>query len=140
MSARSKARKRAVDLLFEAEARSLNAQSLLDERLDDPVRAGQDAHPVQDYTADVVRGVVAHWADIDSALTTYARGWTLDRMPAVDRAILRVATYELLWGDAPAGVAIKEAGDLAADLSTDDSPKFVVGLLNRIDEVRATLV
>ena len=95
MSARSKARKRALDLLFEAESRGLNLGSLLEQRIESPVTE----HPLPEYTRVLVAGVVDHWTDIDEALTTYSQGWSLERMPDVDRAILRVGVWELLFND-----------------------------------------
>ena len=136
MAARTKARKRAIDLLFEAEQRQLNARDLLKERLAAPVTEA----PLSEFTADLVVGVVEHWTQINDLLTTYSQGWTLERMPAVDRAILRLGAYEVLFADVPDGVAISEAVALATELSTDDSPKFVNGLLARIAEVKPTLV
>lgn len=136
-SARTKARKRALDLLFESEQRGVNATTLLDERVETPVTPA----PLNAYTATIVRGVVANWARINEALSTYSQGWPLDRMPAVDRALLRVATYELLYeDDVPDGVVISEAVSLATDLSTDESPSFINGLLSRLSEVKPTLV
>ena len=136
MAARTKARKRAVDLLFEAEQRGVNAGELLRERLATPVT---DA-PLKEYTADLVLGVVDHWRDIDELISTYSQGWALDRMPAVDRAILRLGAYEVLYApDVPEPVAISEAVALATELSTDESPKFVNGLLARLAEVKPTL-
>ncbi len=136
MSARTKARKRAVDLLFEAEQRGLNARDLLAERLAKPVTEA----PLNQYTADLVEGVVAHWTDINELLATYSQGWTVERMPSVDRAILRLGAYEVLYAeDVPEGVAIAEAVELAKTLSTDESPKFVNGLLARLAEVKPTL-
>ena len=82
-----------------------------------------------------------HWADLNDALSSYSQGWTIERMPAVDRAILRIGAFEVLFSDAvPDGVAISEAVTLATELSTDESPKFVNGLLGRIAEVKETLV
>jgi N utilization substance protein B len=134
MSARSKARKRALDVLFEAEQRGLEPLKLLAER-----RPGAEP-PVPEYTVELVEGVVANQARIDELLSTYAQGWTLDRMPAVDRNVLRIGTWELLWNDAvPDAVAIDEAVDLARLLSTDDSPSFVNGLLGRLVEVKPTV-
>lgn len=92
-----------------------------------------------DYTAELVSGVVAHRERIDELLATYSLGWTVERMPAVDRNLLRIGVYELLWGDVPPAVAIDEAVELTRDLSTDDSPSFVNGLLGRIQGERATL-
>jgi N utilization substance protein B len=136
LGARTKARKRAVDLLFEAEQRGVNAHDLLAERLARPVTEA----PLNQYTADLVEGVVAHWADINELLATYSQGWSLERMPSVDRAILRLGAYEVLYAtEVPEGVAIAEAVDLARSLSTDDSPKFVNGLLGRLAEVKPTL-
>ena len=136
MSARTKARKRALDLLFEAEARGVNVGDLLRERLAAPVTQA----PLNAYTATLVEGVVGHWRDIDELLATYSQGWSLDRMPAVDRAILRLGAFEVLYGaDVPEAVAISEAVALATDLSTDDAPKFVNGLLGRLAQVKPTL-
>ena len=136
MAARTKARKRAVDLLFEAEHRGLDPGALLEERLVRPVTAA----PLNEYTAHLVRGVVDHWADIDELLATYSHGWTVERMPDVDRAILRIGAFEVVYADdVPDGVAISEAVDLATSLSTDESPGFVNGLLSRLAEVKPTL-
>lgn len=137
MAARSKARKRALDLLFEAEQRKVNALDLLRDRLAAPVTEA----PLSEYTVTLVEGVVEHWRDIDEAITTYAHGWALDRMPAVDRAILRLGAFEVLYADdVPEPVAISEAVALATALSTDDSPKFVNGVLGRLLEVKPTLL
>ncbi|KGN36082.1 transcription antitermination factor NusB [Knoellia subterranea] len=136
MAARTKSRRRAIDLLFEAEQRQLNAGELLKERLAAPVTEA----PLNEFTADLVTGVVANWTQINDLLTTYSQGWTLDRMPAVDRAILRLGAYEVLFApDVPEVVAISEAVALATELSTDDSPKFINGLLARLVEVKPTL-
>jgi N utilization substance protein B len=137
VSARSKARKRALDLLFEAEQRGLNADALLTERMAKP----STQHDLNDYTVEIVRGVVDKWVEIDELLATYSQGWTVERMPAVDRAILRIGAWEVVFSDAiPDGVAISEAVALATSLSTDDSPTFVNGLLGRLSEVKPTLV
>jgi transcription antitermination protein NusB len=127
VAARRKARKRALDLLFEAEQRGLDPVTLTSERL-----AGGDP-PVPDYAVSLVEGVVREKPRIDELLSTYAEGWTLERMPAVDRGLLRIALYELLWSpDIPDAVAVDEAVELAKELSTDDSPRFINGLLGRI--------
>jgi N utilization substance protein B len=132
--ARSKARKRALDVLFEAEQRGSPVLDVLAER------TTLGSPPVPAYAADLVRGVAAHSARIDGLISRYAEGWTLDRMPAVDRNVLRIGVYELLWApDIPDGVAISEAVLLAGDLSTDASPAFVNGLLARIAELKPTL-
>jgi N utilization substance protein B len=135
--ARSKARKRALDLLFEAELRGVPVLELLEERT---AAKADDGPPVPEYAAELVRGVQAHRDRIDELLAEYAEGWTLDRMPAVDRNILRIGAYELLWADdIPDGVAISEAVELAKDLSTDGSPAFVNGLLARLLSLKPTL-
>jgi len=132
--ARSKARKRALDILFEAEVRGEPVLDLLDQRL------AQASPPVGEYAAQLVRGVQAHRERIDGLLAEYAEGWALDRMPTVDRNVLRIGLYELLWADdVPDAVAISEAVLLARDLSTDASPAFVNGLLGRLLELKPTL-
>jgi N utilization substance protein B len=134
MSARSKARKRALDVLFEAELRGLPVLELLAERIT------LGSPPVPAYAADLVRGVAVHTAQIDELISSHAEGWTMDRMPAVDRNVLRIGVYELLWApDVPDGVAISEAVLLVGDLSTDASPAFVNGLLARIAELKPSL-
>jgi N utilization substance protein B len=135
--ARSKARKRALDLLFEADLRGEPVLPLLEER---SAAKADDGPPVPEYAAELVRGVQAHRDRIDELLAAYAEGWTLDRMPGVDRNTLRIGAYELLWADdVPDGVAISEAVELAKDLSTDGSPAFVNGLLARLLELKPTL-
>ena len=136
MAARSKARKRALDILFASELRSEDPVVALDRAIE----AGEG--PTNDYTSTLVRGVVEHQARIDEVLTAYSKGWTLGRMPAVDRNVLRIGVYELLWGDpdVPETVAVSEALHLVQDLSTDDSPAFVNGLLGSIMRDRASLV
>ncbi|MGD0603835.1 MAG: transcription antitermination factor NusB [Streptosporangiaceae bacterium] len=134
MSARSKARKRALDVLFEAELRDLPVLELLAERitLGDP--------PIPDYAAELVRGVAVHKGQIDELISAHAEDWTLDRMPGVDRSVLRIGVFELLWApDVPDGVVISEAVLLAGDLSTDASPAFVNGLLAKIADVKPSL-
>ncbi len=134
MSARGKARKRALDVLYEADLRGLDAVTVLDAK----VEAVEP--PVNPYTSEIVWGVVEHWDRIDDLLTTYSQGWTLERMPAIDRNLLRIGTYELLWADdVPDAVAISEAVTLAGSLSTDESSSFVNGLLSRILEVKPRL-
>ena len=127
MAARSKARKRAVDMLYETDVRGTDLIGTLAERvaLAEP--------PVNDYTVELVEGVQAHAGRIDEILAEYAEGWTVDRMPDVDRAVLRLGVYEVLWrADVPPAVAIDEAVELAKTLSTDDSPRFVNGVLARV--------
>ncbi len=134
MAARSKARKRALDLLFEAEIRNIDVLDLLEQR------SAEASPPVSGYAAELIRGVQAHRARIDELLSAHSQGWTLDRMPAVDRNILRIAVYELFWApQIPDAVAINEAVLLARDLSTDGSPAFINGLLARLLELRPEL-
>ncbi len=133
MAARSKARKRALDLLYEAEMRRESPLSVLE------ARTARAEPPISEYTTELVRGVQAHRDDIDRLLAENARGWTVDRMPAVDRNILRIGAYELMWGTGvPDAVAISEAVLLARDLSTEASPAFVNGLLARLLDIKLT--
>ena len=134
MGARSKARKRALDVLFEADQRGLDAVSVLAER----VRRADP--PVPEYAVEIVEGVTAHRERIVELLATFAQGWTVDRMPGVDRALLRLSSWELLYNDeVPDAVAIDEAVELARSLSTDESPAFVNGLLARLLEVKPSV-
>ena len=134
MGARSKARKRALDILYESAQRDTDLTGTLAERL------AQGDPPVPDYAVVLVEGVVAHRERIDELLATYAEQWTLDRMPPVDLAALRIGAYELLWSeDVPDGVAISEAVALVASLSTDDSAGFVNGLLGRLLSLKPSL-
>jgi transcription antitermination protein NusB len=127
VAARSKARKRAVDLLYEADLRGTDPLATLAER----VALGEP--PVNPYTAELVEGVAAHRERIDELLANYAEGWTVERMPGVDRAVLRIGVFELLWRpEVPDAVAIDEAVELAKTLSTDESPRFVNGVLARV--------
>jgi N utilization substance protein B len=127
MSARTKARKRALDILFESEQRGLAAGATLADR----VEASSPA--LNPYTSVLVEGVATHLETIDALISSYSSGWTLDRMPAVDRTALRLGVYELLYVDeVPQAVAISEAVSLVKDLSTDESPAFVNGVLARI--------
>jgi N utilization substance protein B len=134
VGARSKARKRAVDVLYEAGQRDGDVLRTLKDRL------AQSDPPVPEYAVELVEGVVANQGRIDELLSTYAEEWTLDRMPPVDLAILRLGTYELLWrDDVPDAVAVSEAVELAGSLSTDESPAFVNGLLARILSLKPSL-
>jgi N utilization substance protein B len=127
MGARSKARKRAVDVLYEADIRSGDRLTVLRERLAD------EAPPVPEHTIRLVEGVAEHASRIDTLIDTHASGWSLERLPDVDRAILRMAVFELLWADdVPDAVVIDEAVELAKALSTDDSPGYVNGVLGAI--------
>jgi len=134
VAARSKARKRALDILFEADVRREPPLSVLEARII------QAEPPVSSYAIELVQGVQAHRDELDRLLADNSHGWTLDRMPAVDRNILRIGSYELLWGsEVPPAVAISEAVQLAGDLSTDASAAFVNGLLARLLEIKPTL-
>jgi N utilization substance protein B len=130
---RHQARKRAVDLLFEAEARGITPAEVADARNALAEKQTEDVSPLNPYTVTVARGVTEHSAHIDDLIAAHLQGWTLDRLPAVDRAILRVAVWELLHAeDVPEPVAVDEAVELAKQLSTDDSPAFVNGVLGQV--------
>ncbi|CAB4764815.1 MAG: transcription antitermination factor NusB [Actinobacteria bacterium] len=138
MSARSKSRKHALDLLFEADLRNTVASDLLATRL--VIEEGPDARPVRDYTKVIIAGVEEHRRKIDELISTYAQGWDMDRLPAVDRNILRIAIYEILWADEiPDPVAIDEALTLAKELSTDESSGYIHGVLGRIASIKDDL-
>lgn len=132
MPARRKARKRALDVLYEADLRGESIPKVLAEtvaRMEGP-RPGY-----LDYAIELVEGVFAHFDRIDELIASYAEGWTLQRMPAVDRNLARIAVFELLYqDDIDALVAISEAVELAGQISTDDSPRFLGGVLGRIAE------
>jgi N utilization substance protein B len=127
MAARSKARKRAVDVLYEADVRGDDRLSVLRDRIETA------NPPVPEHTVRLVEGVAEHAARIDELIDAHASNWSIDRLPDVDRAILRMATFELLWADdVPDVVVIDEAVELAKALSTDDSPGYVNGVLGAI--------
>ena len=127
MPARRKARKRALDILFEADQRQTDPCTTLEQWV------GRADPPVPDYSRHLVSGVAEHRASIDELLSASSTDWPLDRMPPVDRTVLRLAVFELLWcADVPTAVAIDEAVELAKSLSTDDSPAFVNGVLSRV--------
>ncbi|TLM86361.1 transcription antitermination factor NusB [Pseudarthrobacter sp. NamE2] len=135
MSARGKARNRALDILFEAEQRSVPPFDVLRARRE---KTDQIVNP---YTVDIVEGVLSRQASIDEFLETYSQGWSLERMPSVDRIILRIGTWELLYNDdVPDGVAVSEAVALAKTLSTDESPQFINGLLGRLQQLKPSLL
>jgi transcription antitermination protein NusB len=126
-STRSKARKRALDILFEAELRDTDPVATLEER------AADANPPVREYTAELVRGVVAHIAEIDTRISAcLASGWTLPRMPRVDRNALRIAVFEIDYGQVRDAVAVAEAVQLVSKLSTEESPAFVNGVLRAV--------
>ena len=137
MSARTKARKRALDILYGADVRQESIADALDREsrraLDEPQRRSS-----WEYAREIVEGVMEHSTEIDELIETYAQGWTIERMPAVDRAILRIGVWELLHNDeVPAAVAIDEAVELAKELSTDESSGFVHGVLAAIGRTGA---
>lgn len=135
MSARSKARKAALDLLYEGDIRKTSSISILNQR------SGDLEFVIRDFTKELVQGVDENRRKIDELITTYSQGWDMDRMPVIDRNILRLAIYEILWSkDVPPAVAIDEAIELAQTLSTDDSSKYINGVLSKIIEIKADLV
>ncbi|WP_019630735.1 transcription antitermination factor NusB [Actinomadura atramentaria] len=136
MSARSKARRLALDILFAAEIREERPTDVLAQR--GRPNTGEIAE--FEHSVRIVEGVQEHGERIDELIATYATGWTLERMPAVDRNILRMGAFELLWlDDVPDGVAVSEAVALATDLSTDESPRFVNGLLSRLQRLKPSI-
>ena len=139
MSARSKARKQSLDLLYESDIRGKDSTDLL--TLRDVGEEGPDARPIREYTKNLISGVDQHKRKIDELISTYAHGWDMDRLPAVDRNILRIGIYELLWQeDVPDAVAIDEALALAKELSTEESAGYIHGVLGRIASIRGDLL
>ncbi len=135
MAARTKARKRALDVLFQADLRSVDPLTALTE-----LEARSDG-PLNPYTRVIVEGVKQHRTRIDDLLATYSSDWPLHRMPAVDRNLLRIGVWELLWAeDVPQAVAISEAVELSKNLSTEESPGFVNGVLGQIADIKGHLV
>ena len=138
MSARRKARKQTLDLLYEADIRSLSATDLL--ALRDVVEDGPDARPIREYTKSLVMGVTENRRKIDELIATYAQGWDMDRLPAVDRNILRLGIFEIVWSaDLDDGIAIDEALTLAKELSTDESAGYIHGVLGRISSIKESI-
>ena len=138
MSSRTKSRKRALDVLFSADVRGDRLEDALEREAQramlQPERASSWA-----YAREIVQGVIDHTGEIDRLISDHSTSWPIERMPAVDRAILRVAVWEARYNaEVPVGVAIDEAVELAKELSTDDSPKFVNGLLTAISKDAAT--
>lgn len=131
MSARSKARKQALDILYESDIRKADPLAIL---------ATREEGDVRDFAREIIELVGQHQAKIDELISTFARGWDMDRMPAVDRNILRIAIAEIMWSpDVPQAVAISQALDLAKELSTEESAGFIHGLLAQIAPLKATL-
>jgi N utilization substance protein B len=141
VATRSKARRRALEVLFEADLKGAHPSRILSDRIARVEQmTPQDSDPrIGEYAIELVSGVVEHIDRIDSLIETYSIGWTLDRMPAVDRNVLRIGLFELLWSDVPEVVAIDEAVTLVQQLSTEESPQFVNGLLERLRELKPTL-
>jgi len=133
MSARNKARKRALDFLYEADIKKASATELFSSR-------GAKELSQEPYVLVLLNGVAEHLSKIDELIITYAQGWDMDRLPAVDRNILRLGIYEILWStDVPMSVAIDEALVLAKELSSDDSSKYIHGVLGRIASIKDTI-
>ena len=139
MSSRTKSRKRAVDAVFAADIRGKSPVELLEDTLEQNAsRQNQDV--IFAYANQIVQGIVSHKDEIDAYLEAYSQGWSLDRMPTLDRAIMRVATWEIIYNDeVPDSVAVNEAVELAKEYSTDDSPAFINGLLNKISSTKTAL-
>jgi N utilization substance protein B len=138
VSARSKARKQSLDLLYEGDIRGQAPAELLAVR--DVTEEGPDARPIREYTKELISGIAENRRKIDELISTYAQGWDMDRLPAVDRNILRIGIYEILWcKDLDDAVAIDEALNLAKELSTDDSATYIHGVLGRIASIKESL-
>jgi N utilization substance protein B len=138
VTARSKSRKQALDILFESDIRSHSPLEILESRLE--VESGPDARPMREYAELLVRGVTDHRRKIDELISTYAQGWDMDRLPTVDRNILRLALFEILWmEEIPDPVAIDEALELAKLLSTDESAGYIHGVLGRVSSIKNDL-
>lgn len=138
MSARSKARKQSLDLLYEADIRKVDLLQLMTER--DLPDEGPDARPIREFTRELISGVSEHKRKIDELITTYAQGWDMDRLPAVDRNILRLAIFEIVWSsELPDAVAIDEALTLAKEISTEESAGYIHGVLGRIASIKESI-
>jgi N utilization substance protein B len=139
VSARSKARKQALDILYESDIRGATPESILESRA--VPEEGPDARPLREFTRELILGVVSNKRKIDELITTYAQGWDMDRLATVDRNILRLAIFEIIWSDDLAdGIAIDEALTLARDISTDESSAFIHGLLGKISSIKDSVV
>ena len=138
MSARSKARKQTLDFLYESDIRSSDLLELLSTR--DIVENGDDTRPIREYTRLLIEGIHQNKRKIDELISTYSQGWDMDRLAAVDRNILRLAIFEILWAEEiDDAIAIDEALILAQSLSTDDSAAFIHGVLARITSIKGSL-
>ncbi len=135
MSSRSKARKAALDLLYESDIRKGSATELLSKRVTEM------EYEAREFTKELIDGIELNKRKIDELIATYAQGWDMDRMPVLDRNILRLAIFELLWSQSvPEAVAISEALELAANFSTEDSSKYINGVLGKVLEIKPDLV
>ncbi len=135
MSSRSKARKAALDLLYESDIRKGSAAELLSKRVTEM------EYEAREFTKELIDGIELHKRKIDELIATYAQGWDMDRMPVLDRNILRLAIFELLWSQSvPEAVAISEALELATNFSTEDSSKYINGVLGKVLEIKPDLV
>ena len=133
MAARSKARKRALDFLYEADIKNVSANELFAKR-------GALELSQEPYVGEVISGVTEHIGKIDELIMTYAQGWDMDRMPPIDRNILRIALFEILWGnEIPIEVAADEAVELGKSLSTDESSAYINGVLGRIIKIKDSI-
>ena len=138
MSARSKARKQSLDILYEADIRGTLPLDILAAR--DITEEGPDARPIREYTREIITGVAENRRKIDELIATYAQGWDMDRLPAVDRNIMRLALFEILWApNLDVAIAIDEALSLAKELSTDESAGYIHGVLGRIASLKDDL-
>ena len=138
MSARSKARKQALDILYESDIRGATPESILETRA--VPEEGPDARPLREFTRELILGVVSNKRKIDELITTYAQGWDMDRLPAVDRNILRLGIYEIVWTPELAeGIAIDEALNLAKELSTEESAGYIHGVLGKISQIKESI-
>lgn len=135
MSARSKARKQTLDILYEADIRGTQPLDILAVR--DVTEEGPDTRPIREYTRELITGVTDNRRKIDELIATYAQGWDMDRLPAVDRNIMRLALFEILWlPSLDDAIAIDEALTLAKELSTDESSAYIHGVLARIASLK----
>lgn len=135
ISSRGRARRRAVEILFEAEQRKTDPFDGVE------ARRNHTEQIINPYTVELINGVTAEKDQLDEILASYTQGWTMERMPAVDRAILRVGLWELLFNDdVPDGVAVSEAVNTATEYSTPESPDFINGLLGRLQELKPVLL
>lgn len=138
MSARSKARKQTLDLLYEADIRGVSAADLLANRV--ATEEGPEARPIREFTRDLIAGITANKRKIDELIATYAQGWDMDRLPAVDRNILRLGIYEIVWTpELSESIAIDEALTLAKELSTEESSGYIHGVLGKISQIRESI-